>query len=131
MNNKSVFIRKLITAFFATMILLSAIIKNNDIISKIFILPFLVCSIASAGKNLCLIINKNKVANVFNKIFVITFFIFWFCFLAVWCYLNIKDNNYIALLFSLPFWVIGISFVRKFLFKTNKQNVTKDNETKI
>lgn len=124
MKNKTISIIGFIRAAFIALLLLFIIIKNESVISKIFILPFLFCSLAVAGKNICLIISKPKYASIFDKLFLLGFFLFWFGFLIFWCYLNLTQKNYLLLLFFLPFWICGIYAIRKFFFKniTDKTN---------
>lgn len=121
MKNKIFFIRNLIISIIVAGILFSMIIKTSDIKSKIIMIPFIICSLASIGKNIFLIIEKKKYADIFSKLFIIGFLFFWFGFLVTWCYLNIKDANYLALLFSLPFWIVGIYITRKFLLGKEKK----------
>ena len=86
------------------LILTWAFIKNQ-IISKIIISPFLICSISVLGENLFLILNKEKIANIFKKIFNISFFVYIYGFLAYATYYVIVNKSY-----SL-FIIIGIFFI--------------------
>lgn len=117
---KRVFIvRKLIIALIALAILLYFVFKTTS--PKIIFAPFLICSIASAGKNLSMLFNKLKIALFFDILFKITFFLSWFIFLAVVCYIAVRDANYKIIFFTLPFWLGGLFFVkRKFFNKKDK-----------
>lgn len=112
---KTVFVSKLIYTFFTLILLLSLFIKSVDIRTKIMVLPFIICAFASVGKTICLMLDKNKLANIFSKIFVIGFLVFWFGSLVFGCYLLIKAENYFGILFLIPFFIIGIYLVRRFL----------------
>lgn len=60
--------------------------------------------------------------NLFHKIFIIIFFLFWFGFLIFAAYICLRDENYGMLLYSGLFWIVGIIFAKKKLFdkKTKK-----------
>lgn len=113
---RNVFItRKLITASIAAVLLIYFIGKTPS--PKIIFIPFLLCSIASMGKNLGLLLNKKKFALFFDRLFKVSFFLFWFGFLVVACYIMIRDHNYRMLPFTLPFWFAGIFFAKRKFFK--------------
>ncbi len=124
MNNKNIFIMNIIRSIIFLLIVLWLFFKNTGLM-KIIIIPFIVCGLAIMGKNICLLMNKNKYANIFSKLYVITFLVFWFGFLIWVDYSTIKNNQYGSTIFTIPFWLIGIYFVRKKLFKTNKESVIK------
>lgn len=113
---KRVFIiRKLIIAIIALSVLLYFVSRTAS--PKIIFVPFLICAIASIGKNLTMLFSKIKVALFFDILFKITFFLSWFIFLAFVCYIARKDGNYKLLLFTLPFWIGGLFFVKRKFFK--------------
>ena len=89
-------------------------------------IPFIICGIAALGKSICCIIKKETIAKKFSIVYIIGFLIYWFGFLCFWCYLNIKDRNYILVILSIPFWIAGIYIVRKYLL--NKENKTIDDK---
>lgn len=80
------------------------------------LIPFILCGFSLVGKNISLILNKQKYVNVFSKLYTLSFLAFWFGFLVFWGYLCIKDKNYLTILFEIPFLIVGIYMVRKFLF---------------
>lgn len=116
-----------------TIIVLSLILIffYNSGIAKMMIIPFITCGLFSIGKNLCLLINKKKYANIFSKLFVISFLAFWFGFLIFWSYLVIRENNYFVLLFTIPFWIAGVYIIRKFLFNVNRETIPKQKKLKF
>ena len=93
------------------------LLSNSSGLMSFMIIPFIICLFLSLGKNICLIIGKNKYATIFNKLYAIVFLLFAFCFLVFWSYTVIKNNNYIELLFTIPFWLMGVYFIRKYFFK--------------
>ena len=99
--------------------MINLFIGANNIIARIFLLPFIVCVLASIGKNIFMIKDNYKYSNIFSNIYFISFFTFFFGILVIWCYLVIRDGNYAMLIFSIPFWIIGIFFVSKKIFKKN------------
>ena len=116
---KDIYINQIIRNIFV-IIILFWLFSNNSGLMKFIITPFIICLFLSFGKNLCLILCKNKYANIFNKLYVIVFLLFAFCFLIFWSYTIIKNNNYITLLFTVPFWLMEIYFTRKYFFKKIK-----------
>lgn len=119
MKNKGIFISRLIYSLFVTILLIYLFIKTSN--GKIFILPFLICSSLLFEKNMFLVLGKQNYVNLFNKIFISSFLLFYFGFLMFWCYTNFINKECISLLFSLPFWIVGIYLIRKYLFRSNKK----------
>ena len=102
--------RKLIKAVIALIILIYFVIKTTS--PKIIFVPFMVCCIASIGKNLGLLFDKKICALFLDKLFKIVFFLSWFGFLIVVAYMALRDGNYKMILFTLPFWIGGLFFVK-------------------
>lgn len=50
--------------------------------------------------------NLNKADNIFSKIYVIGFSIFWFGFLMFVDYIFIRDGQFMFLAFSILFWIV-------------------------
>ena len=117
---------RLISSIFIIALLIYFMIKTTS--PKIIFVPFLICSISMAGKILSLIFNREKIAIIFNKLFIAGFFLFWFGFLIFACYITVRDKNYVFTVFTLPFWLSGIYFMRKKLFSVNKE---KEEKSKI
>lgn len=131
MKNKSRYVGNIIKATIISIFLIIIVIKNQDIISKLIILPFLFCGIFTIGKNACLLKENKRPANIFSKLFVLSFLTFWFGFLVIWSYLCIRKNNYFPLVFTIPFWIAGIYIVRKFLLGMNSKEERKNKESKF
>lgn len=79
------------------------------------------------GKNIALIFEKKKCANIFSKIFVIGFLLFWFGFLCLWFYKCINNRHYQQIIFSIPFCLAGIYVIKKWLLKTKENGEKKQN----
>lgn len=117
---RTLIIRKLIKATVALVILVYFIIRTTS--PTIIFAPFLICSIASIGKNLGLLFNRERVALFFDRIFKVVFFLSWFAFLVVACYIAVNDANYKVIFFTLPFWLGGLLFAkRKLLNKKDRE----------
>lgn len=130
-KNQNIYIGTIIRSLIIFIFLLLIITKNSDMLSKLMIFPFLLCSLFSVGKNICLLKDKNNIANVFSKLFIISFLTFWFGLLGYGSYLFIKVNNYFNLVFTLPFWIGGIYIIRKFLFGISSKSVPKNKKLKF
>ncbi len=112
----AIFTRNLITSIFTTILLIYFMLKTTS--PKIIFIPFLICSIAMAIKSISLLAGWNKIATVFDYIFKGGFFLFWFGFLIGASYIALRDNNLQMLIFSLPFWLIGLYFLKNKFLKT-------------
>ena len=110
---KGIYIIKIIYSIIITIFIFWLFIQNSNI--KLFILPFLICSCAVVFKNLFLILDKYKIVSLFNKIYIISFLLFWFGFLVYIGYNSIITKNYSILIFSIPFWLVGIKLTNKVL----------------
>lgn len=125
MKNKNVYIKNIVIATFTTILLIYFMIKTTS--NKLIFVPFLICGFSMVGKNIALILEKKKYANIFSKIFIVGFLLFWFGFLCLWFYKSINDSHYQQLIFSIPFWLAGIYVIKKWLLKTKENEEKKQN----
>lgn len=120
---RSVFLKELISSIFVTVVLLYFIVNTKT--QKIIIVPFLICSLSMAAQSVALLLNKEKIAIVFQRLFAMGFSLFYFGFFAIFSYLSIQDKDYILLICSIPFWLVGIWIAKNNLLrgkpKKNKQ----------
>lgn len=121
---RSLATKNLITSLLATVLLLHFMIKTPS--PKVIFIPFLICSLSMAGKSIARIMNKEKMEYLFGKIFTGGFLLFFIGFLIFADYVSIRDKNYSLLLFSIPFWLIGIFLIRKRFLDKNGE---KDSES--
>lgn len=112
---KSNYIINLIKSVFVIMVLFYFWIKTSN--GKIILIPFILCTFSQVFKYLFLILNKEKYVKYCNIIFVISFFLFWFGFLIYGTYIIICEKEYFMLLFTIPFWLVGIIALKKFLIR--------------
>ncbi len=96
---------------------------------KIIFVPFLICGIAKSGSYIALLLEKKKMGKICRTMFAVGFLLFWFGFLTVAVYLCIRDKNYALLLFTIPFWWLGIAFAKNRLCG-NKSRRIRQNKTK-
>ena len=125
---KGMITSRLLYSIFITVLLLHFYIKTPN--GKLVFIPFLICSISLLIKNIFLILNKDKYAVIFNKIFSIGFLLFWFGFLIFLCYTSVMNKAYSLLLFSIPFWIGGIYIMKKRLMKSSTK-IASNRKTKI
>lgn len=97
--------------------LIFAFIKNANFLIRLMIFPFIVCALCFIAQNICLMLRKPKLAHYFHSGFAISFFSFAFGFLIYWCYISIKTGQYMMALFSIPFWIAAVCFLRAVFFK--------------
>lgn len=113
--------RNLISSILITILLLYFMTKSPS--PKIIFVPFLICSISMAGKSIARILDKQKLELIFGKLFILGFLLFFIGFLVVAGYISIRDKNYSMLVFSIPFWIVGIYLIKnKLLNKKGKKN---------
>ena len=118
---RSLATKNLITSLLATVLLLHFMIKSPN--PKIIFIPFLICSLSMVGKSIARIMNKEKMEFIFGKIFTLGFLVFFIGFLIFAGYTSIREKNYSLLIFSIPFWLIGIFLIRKrFLNKNGEKD---------
>lgn len=109
-------IRKIITALAAIAVLTWAFPRNN-LFGEIIISPFWVCSVAFAAENIFLLLNKEKISNIFNCIFRMSFFVYVFGFLAFAFYYCIANKEYSLLIMVVIFLVFALLFLRTAFFR--------------
>ena len=113
-------VRQIIISIMASCILTWAFFKNQIMI-KIVISPFLICSVAIFFENLFLLLNKTKISNVFKFIFRISFFVYAFVFLAYAVYYAIVNKNYGLFIIIGIFAIVIVSFFKAIFLKKDKK----------
>lgn len=89
-----------------------------DNTSKLMFLPFLMGGLFAAGMILAKVFKFHELQKIFKNFFLIIFLIFWFGMLIYWTINIIKqENNSLYILFSIPFWIVGILVVYKLFAK--------------
>ena len=113
MNKQSGFILDILYSLFFTGSMIYVFSKQTSDF-KIIIIPFIICGIADLGKSIFSAADKLQYAKIFEKIYGISFLLFWFGFLIAEAIFSSRDKNYSMLLFSIPFWIAGIVAFNKF-----------------
>jgi len=116
--------KNLITSLFVTILLLYFMLKSPS--PKIIFVPFLISSISMAGKSIARLLKKERLEFICGKLFVLGFLLFFIGFLIVAGYVSLRDKNYSLLIFSIPFWLVGIFLIKNKLL--NKKG-NKDGES--
>ena len=100
-------------------------------------IPFLICIIASVLQTFFLMKNDYKYVDIFRKVYAGSFLTYGIGFLIVWSILMIKENHFLSIIFTIPFWIFLIYFIWKIFGKkkiskkrTNLQKHTKVTSTK-
>ena len=117
MRNKFAIVIRIIPLLVALSLLSYFFFKTANVTTKVVLTPFLICVFTMFIKDLMFIFNKNSFSTIYKNVFTISFLVFWFGFLIFFCYLSIKNKEYLYLVFSLPFWIIGVSVVNKYFLK--------------
>lgn len=73
---KGLITSRIIKSLFITLLFYFYVNTSNG---KIVLLPFLICSVANFFKNISLLFNKSKYIDLFNKVFTLSFLLFWPC----------------------------------------------------
>ena len=125
--NKIYVIRQIILSSIAFIILILAFFENQ-LISKIVISPFLICSIALLLKNVFFLLNIEKLYSFFNFIFRSVFFVYVFGFLVFAIYYAILNKNYSLFIIVGIFSMAFIHFFKlSFLKRSKKRKKAKNN----
>lgn len=111
-------IARIIIALIILGILFNLLIISKNNTTRIGLLPFILCLMCNLGALTSSVLGKENLVNIFNKGYLVVFLLCWFSFLIFWTYNVIKNGNNISLLvFSIPFWIIGIIVVYEFFIK--------------
>ncbi len=108
--------RNIIISLFASIFLIWAFFQNN-VVGKVIISPFLICSVASLCKNVFIVLNKPKMANICYHIFAVSFFVYVFGFLIYTVYYSIVNKTYSLLIVVGIFLIFTMRFLKLIFFK--------------
>lgn len=114
--NNNYFIKNIIQMIISLFVIIFfsfILISNRDLLIKVIVAIFLTFIINQFLRNLFLVLNKNNMSELFNKINLILFLIYWLGFLIYWNYIAITKHDYMSILFSLPFLFMGVFIVYK------------------
>lgn len=109
---------KAITALLASAVLLYVLVTTPS--PKIILVPFLVCSLSIAGREIALTFGKEKVAAAFRVLFNAGFLLLLFGFLFAEV-IYAKEGSYTLIVASIPFWLVGIALLKRLLQRFKPQ----------
>lgn len=90
---------------------------NNQLLGKIVIIPFLICSIATFLENLFILLKKENMVNIFRYIFRLSFFSYIFGFLIFATSYALNHKDYILFIITGIFAVFSIHLFIVTFFK--------------
>ena len=99
--------KRLISSILITGILSYVLFTTEDRLTGITVIPFLTFSLAYFLQHVFLLFQKQKLAAMMGKVYVIAFAVYWFGFLIVWDFISIARKDYLSVLFSLIPWIGG------------------------
>ena len=99
--------KKLLSSIMIIGLLTYVLISTEDRLTRIVAVPFLTFGLAYFLQHVFRLLNKQKMASVMGKVYVITFAVYWFGILIVWDYLSLVRKNYVSFLVFLLLWVGG------------------------
>ena len=108
--------KKIITSIAVVGILIKVLLNTDDLMTRIIAIPFLVFAVAMGITNILVVMGKKTLAVKMSKVYVVAFLIYWFGFLIYWDCASFAEENYMEILYSVPFWLGGIYFTYKRLF---------------
>lgn len=106
-----IYIKNLIYSMIITTILTYFYFNISN--GKIFIIPFLICSISILLKNIFILIKKDDSLYIFNKIYLSGFLLFLILFFTYFYYLIIKESKYLLIIPTVPFIFIIINIIKR------------------
>lgn len=112
----------IITVVIMCIILLTVFLKLSDLTSKLIFLPFTGFGLCSLGLVISKVFQNYQLEKLFYKGYIIILLIYWFGFLSFWTIGIVKQKeNYLYLLFSIPFWIAGFLILYKFIIKNKSK----------
>ena len=109
--------RQIIISIIVSVILLNVLFTSTDLMTKLFVIPFIVFAVSLGIKNILIMLNKKSIAVKFFKLSTVAFLVYWFGFLMYWDRVSFVDGKYMQILFSVPLWLGGFYFTYKRLIK--------------
>ena len=110
----------MLVGILALIILIWAFFKNQ-LVARIIISPFIICSLTYILENLFLILEKEKIAKILQYIFRITLLIYIFGILIYTCYYSISHKEY-SLLLVVAIFLFFLRPFRKGIKVSNKKH---------
>lgn len=114
---------KAISALLASTVLLYVLATTPS--PKIILMPFLVCSLSIAGREIALTFGKEKIATVFRTTFTAGFLLLLLGFLFAEI-IYAEEGSYTLIIASLPFWLVGIALLKRLIQRLKPQSEPRE-----
>ena len=101
----------LISSILITLVLLHIMMKTPS--PKIIFVPFLICGISFAGQSAARMLDRERLAILFHKLFIAGLSLFWFGALGLAVYIILRDQQYTTTIFLIPFLLVGIGLIKR------------------
>ena len=117
MRDKILYITQIITSLAVALFLCVILMKQDSVMGKAIILPFILCALSETLMGVSVLTDRLNLFEIFKKVQNISFIVFWFGFLIVFCYKTWESSDKTMLLATIPFWGAGVYLVYKCFFK--------------
>lgn len=117
MRDKILYITQIITSLAVALFLCVILTKQDSVMGKAIILPFVLCALSETLMGVSVLTDRLKLFEIFKKVQNISFIVFWFGFLIVFCYKTWESSDKTMLLATIPFWGAGAYLIYKCFFK--------------
>ena len=131
-NNSPIDTSKMVKAFFVSIkffeflgvlaitgVLIFFYLKADDSISKITLLAFCLIAGSLTIRQFFAVFDSEKLVNIFDKLLVVVFLLFWFGMLTVFTQV-LAEQGIVFVLLMIPFWLAGIYCIYEYLVKKEK-----------
>ena len=117
MRDKILYITQIITSLAVALFLCVILVKQDSVMGKAIILPFILCALSETLMGVSVLTDRLNLFEIFKKVQNISFIVFWFGFLIVFCYKTWESSDKTMLLATIPFWGAGAYLIYKCFFK--------------
>ena len=117
MRDKILYITQIITSLAVALFLCVILMKQDSVMGKAIILPFILCALSETLMGVSVLTDRLNLFEIFKKVQNISFIVFWFGFLIVFCYKTWESSDKTMLLATIPFWGAGAYLIYKCFFK--------------
>lgn len=126
MRKKAYYIQQIMISSISAILLFNIIIKSENLLMKIILIPFAMNVVIILLKNILLINHKQKWADLCSKSYKMIYYIYFFIIIVYWSYLSIRNGNLFNLIITIPFWIVIIYQIYRKFFK-RKDEVRSSN----
>ncbi len=113
----SLYLLKILGSITIIIFLVYLFLHTTDTITRIILIPFFICGFTIFGALIAKFFRKVNLEVLFHKLYTVGFLLFWFGVLVLGCYLSLINREYQMIIFTIPFWLVGIYMVYKNFIK--------------